>query len=353
MKLKKPLALLMATVMAVGVLTGCGSEANSGKEAIKVNDTALKTGYLDGRIDQMLTINQIKDDDAMADYYKAQIIEGLVSTELIRQEADRRGIEITDKDIENLRKKSIKSYGSEDNFKAAMEKYNINDEQFDDMLREQLRYEKLTDQLKKDVKVDAQAYYNENQDQFNVDEQVKASHILVKDENKAKDLIKQLNEGGDFAKLAKENSEDKGNAEKGGELGYFTKDKMVAEFAEAAFAMNPGDVSAEPVKTQYGYHIIKVEDKKAPHLQSFDEVKEELTKQLEESEVKTKLQDLITKLKADAKIDYLDDNYNPEKLMKKAQEQMQKQQAAAASQQNAEGSATAGKDQATDTSKDK
>ena len=101
MKLKRTLALMMAGIMAFSVLAGCGSDGvNSGKAVIKVNDASLKTGYLDGRIDQMLTINQIKDGDAMADYYRAQIIDGLVTTELIRQEADRRNIKITDKDIE-------------------------------------------------------------------------------------------------------------------------------------------------------------------------------------------------------------------------------------------------------------
>ncbi len=336
LKLKRTLALMMAGIMAFSVLAGCGSDVvYFDKAVLKVNDASLTTGYLDGRIDQMLTINQIKDGDAMADYYRAQIIDGLVTTELIRQEADRRNIKITDKDIEALRKKSIKSYGSEENFKSAMEKYKINDEQFDEMLKEQLRYEKLTDQLKKDIKVDPEKYYNENKDQFNVGEQVKASHILVKDEAKAKELIKKLNDGGDFAKLAKENSEDTASAEKGGELGYFSKDAMVAEFADAAFAMNPGDISTEPVKTQYGYHIIKVEDKKEPHQQSYDEVKADLTKQLQESEVKTKLQELVAKLKKDAKIEYLDDNYNPDKLMKKAQKQMEKQQQKSAAQSSA------------------
>ncbi|MDU7505917.1 MAG: hypothetical protein E7K64_07825, partial [Clostridia bacterium] len=94
-------------------------------------------------------------------------------------------------------------------------------------------------------------------------------------------------------------------------------------------------ISTEPVKTQYGYHIIKVEDKKEPHQQSYDEVKADLTKQLQESEVKTKLQELVAKLKKDAKIEYLDDNYNPDKLMKKAQKQMEKQQQKSAAQSSA------------------
>lgn len=96
-------------------------------------------------------------------------------------------------------------------------------------------------------------------------DEVKASHILVKTEKEAQDIIAQLGKGGDFAKIAAEKSDDKGSAEKGGELGYFTQGAMVPAFAKAAFGMKPGEISKTPVKTEFGYHIIKVEDRrKAP-----------------------------------------------------------------------------------------
>ncbi len=99
-------------------------------------------------------------------------------------------------------------------------------------------------------------------DKSKIEEEVKAAHILVKTEAEAKDIIAQLAKGGDFAKLAAEKSADKGSAAQGGELGYFTKSKMVPEFAKAAFAMKVGETSKTPVKTDFGYHVIKVEDRR-------------------------------------------------------------------------------------------
>ncbi|TPW30064.1 peptidylprolyl isomerase [Martelella alba] len=90
-------------------------------------------------------------------------------------------------------------------------------------------------------------------------EEVKAAHILVQSEDEAKDIIKQLDDGADFAELAKEHSKDS-NASDGGDLGYFSKGQMVPEFEKAAFALKPGQYTETPVKTQFGYHIIKVED---------------------------------------------------------------------------------------------
>ncbi|MDH5722806.1 MAG: peptidylprolyl isomerase [Alphaproteobacteria bacterium] len=104
------------------------------------------------------------------------------------------------------------------------------------------------------------AEYEQYRQNFEPQDQIKASHILVEDESKAKEVIKKLNSGGDFAELAKENSID-GTAENGGELGSFTKADMVPEFAEAAFALEIGAHTKTPVKTQFGFHVIKVAEK--------------------------------------------------------------------------------------------
>jgi len=105
-------------------------------------------------------------------------------------------------------------------------------------------------------------------------EEVRARHILVENEDEAKAIIEQLKGGGDFAALAKEKSKDPGAAE-GGDLGYFTKDQMVPEFAEVAFKMYPGQLS-NPVKTQFGWHIIKVEDKRTKQPPEFEKVKDQI-----------------------------------------------------------------------------
>lgn len=131
-------------------------------------------------------------------------------------------------------------------------------------------------------------YYNQNIQQFQSPEQVRASHILLKTEGKdeaavrkqAEDLLKQVKAGGDFAALATKFSEDEGSKATGGDLDYFSRGRMVPEFENAAFAMQPGDIS-EPVKTQYGFHIIKVVDKKPASTRPLEEVRGQITEQLQ------------------------------------------------------------------------
>lgn len=119
----------------------------------------------------------------------------------------------------------------------------------------------------------------------------KARHILVSDEAKAKSLIEELKNGADFALLATENSEGPTNV-KGGDLGYFAQNEMVPEFAVAAFSLDIGGVSNEPVKTQFGYHIIKIEDERTREKPSFEDVKAQLEQQLRQAVIGEKLAEL-------------------------------------------------------------
>ena len=121
-----------------------------------------------------------------------------------------------------------------------------------------------------------QAKYDELTKQVPPMEEVHARHILVKTEAEAKDLIKLLDKGGDFEKLAKEKSTDPGSGENGGDLGYFTKDKMVPEFADAAFKMEKNQYSKTAVHSQFGWHIIQVLDKRTQPPPPFDQVKAQL-----------------------------------------------------------------------------
>ncbi len=114
------------------------------------------------------------------------------------------------------------------------------------------------------------------------EEEVRARHILVKTEEEAKAIIEQLNKGGDFAKLAGEKSTDKGSAVQGGDLGYFTQAAMVPAFAKAAFAMKVGDVSKAPVKTDFGFHIIKLEDRRKAQPVPMEKVRPQIEAQLAE-----------------------------------------------------------------------
>ncbi|MBV8833772.1 MAG: peptidyl-prolyl cis-trans isomerase [Acidobacteriaceae bacterium] len=142
-----------------------------------------------------------------------------------------------------------------------------------------------TDFLQKAKISDAelQREYSENIDSYRQPERVQVRHILIKTQGKpkeeapklkakAEDILKQLQKGGDFAELAKKNSEDPGSAEKGGELGWIVRGQTVPNFEKAAFSLKPGELSGV-IETEYGYHILQVENKQAAHTQSFDEVK--------------------------------------------------------------------------------
>jgi len=150
---------------------------------------------------------------------------------------------------------------------------------------------------------DIEKAYNNSIEQYTTPEQVRASHILLKTEGKddaavkakAEALLKQAKAGADFAELAKKNSEDEQNAKSGGDLDYFGRGRMVPEFDQAVFAMQPGQIS-DLVKTQYGYHIIKLVDKKSAATRPLAEVRQQLSDQLSYERAQAQAADLASKL---------------------------------------------------------
>ncbi|MGO4728067.1 MULTISPECIES: peptidylprolyl isomerase [unclassified Inquilinus] len=135
---------------------------------------------------------------------------------------------------------------------------------------------RITDQVIQDA---YKKYLADNPPQ----EQVKARHILVDSEDKAKDLIKKLEGGAKFEDLANTNTTDPSGKESGGDLGWFAKDQMVPEFADAAFKLEKGKYTTTPVKSQFGWHVILVEDKRTLPQPTLDEVKPQLEEQLSQS----------------------------------------------------------------------
>jgi peptidyl-prolyl cis-trans isomerase D len=141
-------------------------------------------------------------------------------------------------------------------------------------------------------------YYNSNIEQYKTPEQVRASHILLKTEGKddaavkatAEDILKQARGGADFAELAKKYSEDESNAKQGGDLDYFGRGRMTPEFEDAAFSMTPGQIS-DVVKTQFGYHIIKLVDKKPATTRTLAEVRQQIADQLAYERAQTQASD--------------------------------------------------------------
>lgn len=145
-----------------------------------------------------------------------------------------------------------------------------------------------------------QQKYNEYVKAHPSEEEVRARHILVKTEDEAKDLIKKINGGADFAKLASEQQIDKASAAQAGDLGYFVKGEMVAPFADAAFAMKPGEVSKTPVKTDFGWHVIKVEDRRMRQPPTFEQAKPQLRQAVGQELARQVVEDLRKSAKIEA-----------------------------------------------------
>jgi peptidyl-prolyl cis-trans isomerase C len=141
------------------------------------------------------------------------------------------------------------------------------------------------------------ARYDELSKKFKPEDEVRARHILVPTETEAKDVIKQLQGGADFAKLAAEKSKDTGSMKEGGDLGYFPRAAMVKPFADAAFGMKVGELSAAPVKTDFGWHVIKVEDKRKSAPPPIEAVKAQIQQQLGNEMVGSTVKDMMAKAK--------------------------------------------------------
>jgi peptidyl-prolyl cis-trans isomerase D len=157
--------------------------------------------------------------------------------------------------------------------------------------------------------VQIQSYYNSHKDEFRTKERVKARHILVsilnkpadqvpKQKAKAEDLLKQIKAGADFAKLAEQNSDDKSNASKGGDLGWVMRGQMVPEFEKATFALKQGQIS-DVVTTNYGFHIVQVMEREDAHQRSLDEVKSEILATLKNQTLNDKMQSLADQARAE------------------------------------------------------
>ena len=180
-----------------------------------------------------------------------------------------------------------------------------------DFARKKLLMEAILQQAGKDAMTDAAMHqvYNDAVKTMGDEQEVHARHILIRAaagddkankeaEEKIKAIIARLKKGEDFAKVASETTEDPSGKTTGGDLGYFTKEQMVPEFADVAFKLEKGQIS-EPVHTQFGWHVINVEDKRKKPAPSFDEVKP----QIEQYVTRKAQADLVTKLRADAKIE--------------------------------------------------
>ncbi|WP_216776486.1 peptidylprolyl isomerase [Metabacillus halosaccharovorans] len=202
-------------------------------------------------------------------------LDTLITKNLIDQEVEKEKITVSSKEIDAELQELIDSYGGEETFEQQLTSSGLTQDDIKEDIEVNLKIEKLLEPQIEITEEEMQTYFDENKDSFAQAKQVKASHILVEDEETAKEVKEKLDNGEDFAELAKEYSTDTASAESGGDLGFFGEGSMVAEFEEAAFSMKVDEIS-DPVKSDYGYHIIKVTDTQEAAEANFEKSKEEI-----------------------------------------------------------------------------
>jgi foldase protein PrsA len=258
--------------------------------AIPLALSAMLVGCSNGDDESVATVNGEKItkaelNEALTEQYGQEVLNNLIANKIVELEAKKQKISVTKDEIDAEYKDYVAQYGGEDSFKQLLSSYNMDVEDVKKDIKNYLLTKKVMEDYV-DIKDDeVKSYFEENKDTYNQAEQVEASHILVDDEKTAKEVIKKLNDGEDFAKLAKEYSTDTGTKDKGGYLGYFGRGEMAEAFENAAFSMKVGSISSEPVKTDFGYHIIKVTDKKEAKEAKFEDVKDKVYQDLLEQKV--------------------------------------------------------------------
>ncbi|WP_081797976.1 peptidylprolyl isomerase [Neobacillus dielmonensis] len=208
----------------------------------------------------------------MVKQYGSATVDKMIADKIVTAEAAKKKIAVSDNEVNKQINALKESYGGEDVFNQMIASNGTTLTQVKEDLKNYLTIKKLLEPQIKITDEEMKTYFEENKDSFAEPEQVKASHILVADEQTANEIKQKLTDGADFADLAKQYSTDEGTKNDGGELGYFGKGDMVAEFENVAFSLDVNQIS-DPVKTDYGYHIIKVEDKKAAKEAYFEDSK--------------------------------------------------------------------------------
>ncbi|MEW9675042.1 peptidylprolyl isomerase [Lentibacillus sp. L22] len=270
--------LVIALTLSAGVL---GLSACTNNDS---SQTVVKTDA--GNITKEDFYDQLKDQAG------DQVLQQMVTEKVLNDKYD-----VSDKAVDKEVKKAKDQMG--DQFEMALQQQGIKDE---DEFRHMVRLSMLQEQaLSEDIDIPEKEI---KQHYDRMKEQIKASHILVDDKKTAEKVEKELDNGGDFAKLAKKYSTDKASAEKGGDLGYFSVGKMDPAFEDAAYSMKKGEIS-DPVKSQFGYHIIKVTGKKKSDqdVGKYEDVKDDIRREIINQKVDPqKAQQKIDKLMKDADI---------------------------------------------------
>ncbi|HEX9639499.1 MAG TPA: peptidylprolyl isomerase [Acidobacteriota bacterium] len=294
------------------------AQADGDPVIAKVNAVEIHRSDLDKRVARM-TRGQAPAPDQVANLERGAL-KDLVSGHLLLEEAARRGISASPEEVQQQVSQLEQRAGGDAGLEKALSENQINRTDLEQGLARDITISKLLEAVAPAEPVSReaeQAFYDSNPQLFAAPESVRARHILIrvagdasaeqKDaaRKKADELLAQLRSGVDFATLAGANSEDPGSAQKGGDLGFFPRGAMTPPFESAAFALQPGELS-DLVETEFGFHILKVEERRPAGQRSFEEVEPSIARYLGQQKQQGQLEQFVSTLRVKASVEVLD-----------------------------------------------
>ncbi len=284
------IAVLLITVVVMGVLMPQQTSGDDRIAATVNGDPIMK--------DELF--------DMMYAQGGKEILDQLITRQLIIQEAARLGVEVSEEDLdEEINKIIDESFmGSEEEFLMILDQYGVAIEVFREDARLNMLAREIAMAQTDFTDEDGREFFEEHRHLYEQQEEVEARHILVETEDEAEEVALLLDEGEDFVELAAEYSTDSSNKDDGGYLGFFARGRMVEPFDEVAFSLEVGELS-EPVETQFGYHIIEVLDRREKEELGYEDVSEQVMEAMADEQVSIILNELLPELYEQADIEYM------------------------------------------------
>ncbi|HBW36994.1 peptidylprolyl isomerase [Desulfosporosinus sp. BICA1-9] len=303
---KSRVGMIFGVIALMLVATGCSSLVG-GKWAVKVNEDQILVKDLEERVaeaqktyeKQGMKFDTDQGKQALTQI-QSQLLDRMIEGKLIAQEVKKNSLNPEDAKVKEQEEIIKKNIGDETIFQDTLKQQGMTVLELRNFLAV---YEKTTGDIKL-ADSDIKNFYDQNIANYSQPESVKARHILVKTEDEANAIIAQLKAGTDFIQLAKEKSIEPGAKDSGGDLGTFTKGKMVPEFETAAFSQKVGTFSTVPVKSEFGYHVILVEAHTAAEAPDYDKVKAQVSEDALNQTKDSKFQTFFDDLLKNAKIEY-------------------------------------------------
>ena len=310
-------ASILAALLIVPVFSAAAPPP--GEKIAVVNQTIVSRQDLDREM-KLIALKLSRQGRAMSDEqlkrYEGNIRETLINRILLLQQSESKGIKVKDSEVIKALNEFKSGFKDEKDYQGTLKQMDFTEPLLKDQIKNGLTIKTLIDkEVTRNVSVSddqIRAFYDEHPDLFQRAEQVKASHILIQvpedadeaEKDKAlasiRSLKQRIDNGEPFANLAMEYSDCPSKA-KGGDLGFFSREQMVQPFSEAAFALQPGQVS-DVVTTRFGYHLIRVTERQEAQMMAFNDVKEDISNRLRQEQEEKKIGDFIEKIKKNADI---------------------------------------------------